>query len=178
MLVALAGPATTGKTTITRLLTESHSFIHLPPYTTRPQRSNEMQNIDYYFISQSEFHSLIMSNSLIFWDQLFENLYGISTELDNYVAVYPKVLVTIPVWRLNNLMQRYENVIGVQLLSPSSEEVIRRLTARGTSNSKEIMERVIETQRQNSITVPGVNRLPALNLEQVIARILCIIANG
>ena len=178
MLLALGGPTVTGKTSIASYLINNQGFVHLPPVTTRPLRRNEVNGLDYYFIEDSTFQALIQNNSLIFWDQLFGNKYGISREMDHFVATYPKVIVTVPVWRLDDLFQRYRDVVGIHLLAPSGEEVRRRLISRGSLNIHEIEERVNEAMRQNSFYIPMVHRMAPVSLDDVRTEILHIIATA
>ena len=76
-LFLLSGPSGVGKTTIAQaLLKQLPNLERLVTYTTRPSRSNELNGIDYHFISREEFEKKIKNNELFEYDEHYGNLYG------------------------------------------------------------------------------------------------------
>jgi guanylate kinase len=53
-VIAIIGASATGKTTIERIL-EKQGLERIISYTSRPMRKNEISDIDYHFISDTEF---------------------------------------------------------------------------------------------------------------------------
>lgn len=75
----LVGPSGVGKTTVRKHITDKYSHIKfIPSFTTRLPRNNEINEVDYFFISKDEFQKLIDTNELIEWEEHFGNYYGIS----------------------------------------------------------------------------------------------------
>ena len=56
ILVILSSPSGVGKTTLTKKIQQKYqSFKISVSHTTRPPRSNEVDGVDYYFISTMNF---------------------------------------------------------------------------------------------------------------------------
>ena len=77
--IILCGKAASGKDYIRKKL-EEHGFKYAVSYTTRPRRDNEVHGVDYYFLTENEFKSMIDQ------DGFYENIsfngwhYGTSNE--------------------------------------------------------------------------------------------------
>ena len=60
ILVILSSPSGVGKTTLTKKIQQKyHNFKISVSHTTRTPRSNEVNGIDYHFITKQEFEKLI-----------------------------------------------------------------------------------------------------------------------
>ena len=60
IMVILSSPSGAGKTTITKKIQQKyHSFKISVSHTTRKPRSNEVDGVDYHFISHLEFEKFI-----------------------------------------------------------------------------------------------------------------------
>lgn len=57
-MIVLVGESASGKSSIERELVEKHGYCKLVSYTTRPPRKNEVDGVDYNFISEEEFQKL------------------------------------------------------------------------------------------------------------------------
>ena len=77
IMVILSSPSGAGKTTITKKIQQKYpSFKISVSHTTRKPRSNEVNGIDYYFVSSKEFEELINKNKFYEYAKIFENYYG------------------------------------------------------------------------------------------------------
>ena len=77
ILVILSSPSGVGKTTLTKKIQQKYqSFKISVSHTTRSPRSNEVDGVDYYFISNNEFQKLISENRFYEYAKIFENYYG------------------------------------------------------------------------------------------------------
>lgn len=61
----LCGASSVGKDYILKNLTSNYNFQPLVSHTTRPVRPNEINNIDYTFISENDFLKMIKDNQFI-----------------------------------------------------------------------------------------------------------------
>ena len=60
IMVILSSPSGVGKTTITKKIQQKyHSFKISVSHTTRAPRSNEVDGVDYHFVSHEKFKGLI-----------------------------------------------------------------------------------------------------------------------
>lgn len=57
-IVTVSGPSLSGKTEFTKILQKEHQFNSVISVTTRPQRSSEVNGIDYHFISKEDYSKL------------------------------------------------------------------------------------------------------------------------
>lgn len=77
-MIILMGPSASGKTSIGRILEKKYNIEKVVTYTTRDKRYQEVDGIDYHFISKDEF--LRLSNSNFFFETTLynNNYYGTS----------------------------------------------------------------------------------------------------
>ena len=77
IMVILSSPSGVGKTTITKKLQQKyHSFKISVSHTTRSPRSNEVDGVDYYFVSKKKFEELINQEKFYEYAKIFDNYYG------------------------------------------------------------------------------------------------------
>ena len=62
MIIVLVGKTVSGKTTVANELCKNHGHKRIITYTTRPMRDNEVQDVDYHFISDEEFNKMVKNN--------------------------------------------------------------------------------------------------------------------
>ena len=66
ILVILSSPSGVGKTTLTKKIQQKyHNFKISVSHTTRKPRSNEVNGIDYHFITKKEFEKLINEKKIL-----------------------------------------------------------------------------------------------------------------
>jgi guanylate kinase len=80
-LILVTGPSGVGKTTIAyALLKDMPELERLVTFTTREQRPNEKDGIDYHFISREDFEEKIKNGQMFEYDEHYGYLYGNSKE--------------------------------------------------------------------------------------------------
>ena len=62
MIIVLIGKTASGKTTVANELCKNHHYKRIITYTTRPMRENEVQDVDYHFISDEQFNEMVENN--------------------------------------------------------------------------------------------------------------------
>lgn len=62
MIIVLVGKTASGKTTVANELCKNHGYKRIITYTTRPMRENEIQDVDYHFISDEQFNKMVENN--------------------------------------------------------------------------------------------------------------------
>ena len=71
-MVILSSPSGVGKTTITKKIQQKYpNFKISVSVTTRPPRSNEVEGVDYFFVSKEKFSKLRKKNYFIAWKTNF-----------------------------------------------------------------------------------------------------------
>ena len=65
-LIVVSGPSGVGKKTIIKEYLKDHpNAVRCTSVTTRPQRPDEVDGVDYYFVSHEEFDQLVRSNQMM-----------------------------------------------------------------------------------------------------------------
>jgi guanylate kinase len=146
MLIIITAPSGAGKTSITRYL-----LHHFPPLAfsvsaaTRPQRSDEINGVDYYFMSLDEFHQKIQNNEFIEWEMVYEGKYygTLKTELQRIKDMQKIPILDIDVKGAIHVQQQYEGrTLSLFVQPPSIEELKRRLELRATESPEALQDRL------------------------------------
>ena len=77
IMLILSSPSGAGKTTITKKIQQKYQTFKISvSHTTRRPRTNEVDGIDYYFVSQEKFKKLIEEGKFYEYAKIFDNYYG------------------------------------------------------------------------------------------------------
>lgn len=148
-LVVLAGPTAVGKGTVSAYIREHFPEVELSvSATTRLPRPGEVDGVHYFFVSDAEFDRLIADGQLLEW-AVVHNSYRYGTPrrpIDRALAEGRKVLLEIDLQGARQVRKAMPNALLIFLLPPSWEELVRRLTGRGTEGTEE-QQRRLETAR-------------------------------
>lgn len=144
MLVILSGVSGAGKDTIKKeLIKRMDNVISLPSYTTRSPRNDEVEGIQYHFISKEEFKEKIKAGEFYEYDIHHEHYYGTSRKLMNDKIESGKIIVKdIEVNGTESLIKILGNdtKIVTIFLKVSRQELKNRLICRGDNLSEEEIE--------------------------------------
>lgn len=150
LVMVLSAPSGTGKTTLSRLLIQ-----HLPnikrgiTYTTRPQRDDEKQDIDYHFVTVEEFQQRAQQEDFLECGKIYDYFYGTSlTSLQQTMCQGDDVVLTLDVRGAMHLKQRWRHCVWVFLIPPSLQELQARLKLRGTDAPHQILHRLRSAQSE------------------------------
>jgi len=141
IILPIAAPSGTGKTTVCRrLLEQDKRFVFSISATTRKPRKMEQEGVDYHFLSRTQFEDYIRQGKLAEYEQVFENYYGtLRSTLDEALAVGHILLLDIDVKGALAIKNLYpEQTIAIFLWPPSQDELLRRLKGRGTDDAQSI----------------------------------------
>ena len=75
-MLILIGPSASGKTEVAKLLAKNHNITKIVTYTTRAPRVNEVNGVDYNFVSVEEFAKLTQENFFVETTYYNSNYYG------------------------------------------------------------------------------------------------------
>jgi len=150
LIIVISAPAGAGKTTLCkRLLQISSSFTYSVSFTTRPPRKNEIEGVDYYFISRKEFQEMIKQKKFVEWAQVHGELYGTSADLlDKAIETKKDVVLEVDVEGGIEIKKRYPEAVLIFLLPPSWQELEKRLHKRATEGTEKIRERINQAKKE------------------------------
>lgn len=143
-LLVLAAPSGTGKTTVARALVEGPGqFQFSVSATTRPARGQEVDGVDYHFVSDPEFDRLVADDELLEWANVHGRRYGtLRSEVDRIARELSFAVLDIDVQGALQVKERAPSAVLVFLLPPSGTELVARLTRRGTDDEAEVKRRL------------------------------------
>jgi len=146
----LSGPSGVGKSTVVAELRRTSPQIWLSvSVTTRKPRPGEVDGRDYYFIDDSEFDKLIAEDALLEW----ASPHGTHRSGTPRGPVEEKLragvpcLLEIDLAGARQVKRAAPDARFVFLAPPSWDELVRRLTGRGTE-PPEVIARRLRTARE------------------------------
>jgi guanylate kinase len=139
LVAILSSPSGTGKTTICHQLIKRHADYKFSiSATTRCPRGGEKHGVDYYFVSDEKFDSMIQGNELAEWAHVFGYRYGTPfSEITDAIARDRVLLCDIDVQGGMTLKDKYRQAVTIFLIPPSLTELRRRLFHRGTDSAEQ-----------------------------------------
>mgnify|MGYP001344399769 CR=1 FL=1 len=143
IMLILSSPSGAGKTTITKKIQQKyHSFKISVSHTTRRPRSNEIDGIDYHFISQDEFKNLIKEDQFYEYAEIFDNYYGTLKKNVDELSKTNDIIFDID-WQGTKQLSKYKNLnlIKIYLIPPNKTELKDRLIKRNQNSSEEVKRR-------------------------------------
>ncbi|MGW0822729.1 guanylate kinase [Streptomyces sp. NPDC002845] len=147
-LTVLSGPSGVGKSTVVAHMRKEHPEVWLSvSATTRGPRPGEKHGVQYFFVTDEEMDKLIANGELLEWAEFAGNRYGTprAAVLERLEAGEP-VLLEIDLQGARLVRESMPEAQLVFLAPPSWEELVRRLTGRGTE-PPEVIERRLAAAR-------------------------------
>mgnify|MGYP001489893514 CR=1 FL=1 len=143
IMVILSSPSGVGKTTLTKKIQQKYpNFKISVSHTTRTSRSNEVNGIDYHFISHKKFKELINENKFYEYAKIFENYYGTLKKNVDEAIINNDIIFDID-WQGTKQLSKFKNLtlIKIYLITDNKEELKKRLIKRNQNSKKEVEER-------------------------------------
>jgi guanylate kinase len=143
IMVILSSPSGVGKTTLTKKIQQKYqSFKISVSHTTRASRSNEIDGVDYYFVSYDEFKKSIKDNKFYEYAKIFENYYGTLKKNVDETIVKNDIIFDID-WQGTKQLSKFKslNLIKIFLITSNKEELKNRLITRNQNTADEVDKR-------------------------------------
>jgi len=164
-LFVLSGPTAVGKSTLSGFIRESYPQVHFSvSATTRKPRPGEVDGVHYHFVSDEEFDRLIAEDELLEWAIVHNsNRYGTpSRPVFEAIEAGQRVLLEIDLAGARTVRAKVPEATLVFLAPPSWEDLVQRLTGRGTEDPEEQRSRLatarVELAAQGEFDAVVVNR--------------------
>ena len=143
VMVILSSPSGVGKTTLTKKIQQKYqSFKISVSHTTRSPRSNEVDGVDYHFVSKKTFEKLIKDEKFYEHAKIYENYYGTLKENVDSAIRYNDLIFDID-WQGTKQLSKFKNLnlIKIYLITNNKDELRNRLIKRNQNTPEEIKKR-------------------------------------
>ena len=139
-LFVVAAPSGAGKSSLVKALLELDSLVKPSiSHTTRAARGQEKNGREYFFVSNTEFDTMVKENGFVEWAEVHGHRYGTSREaITQRVDQGSDVVLEIDFQGAMSIKRVFANAVTVFILPPSWEELRARLERRGEDASETI----------------------------------------
>ena len=149
LILILSSPSGAGKTTLAKKIADKdNNFKVSVSYTTRAPRPNEINGVDYNFVSIEEFQKLSNQNKFLEQAKVFGNYYGtLKGPIEQDLLKGKDYLFDID-WQGTEQVKKImpSDIVPIFILPPSIEHLEDRLKKREERN-KELIEQRMKMAR-------------------------------
>jgi len=139
-MVIFTAPSGAGKTSLVRyILHQRDDLAFSVSACTRPQRKNEVDGRDYYFLSSKDFENKIRNGAFLEWEEVYEGTYygTLRSEVERIWQNGKSIVFDIDVQGALNIKREYaKSALAIFVKPPSVEVLEKRLRQRGTEHDK------------------------------------------
>jgi len=143
LLMIISGPSGSGKGTVVDELIKDENFVISVSATTRAPRDYEEDGVHYFFKTVDEFGDMINDGELLEWAAFCGNYYGTpKAYVEKMLEEGKNVILEIEVQGAQQIAEIYPEAVSIFLMPPSKEELLKRLTGRGTEDEITVERRI------------------------------------
>jgi len=150
--IILCAPSGAGKTSITKFLLSQDLHLEFSiSVCNREKRENEVNGVDYYFISTEGFKNRIENDEFVEWEEVYKDqFYGtLYTEINRIWNKGNNVIFDVDVEGGLSLSKHFgEKALAIFIKPPSIEELEKRLRARGSETEEIIKKRLEKVEKE------------------------------
>jgi len=148
-LYTVSAPSGAGKTSLVKALVERTSGIRVSvSHTTRAMRPGEVDGVNYHFVDQDKFMSMVEVGAFLEHARVFNNFYGTSQQwVEESLARGTDVILEIDWQGAQQVRRLVKDTVSVFIAPPSLETLRQRLTGRGQDSAQ-----VIASRMQQAVT--------------------------
>ncbi len=143
-LFVISAPSGAGKNSLINVLLQKEPRLsHSISTTTRRRRDNEVDGVNYYFLSREEFEAKVAAGEFLEYARVLENYYGTEIrELERLFSSGKYPILDIDVQGAQTLRGKVRRMVSLFIIPPDMQELERRLRARGSESEAEIQSRL------------------------------------
>ena len=151
-LFIISAPSGAGKTSLVAEILKRVSNIKASiSHTTRACRPGEQDGVNYHFVDQSLFKSMVETDAFLEHAEVFGNYYGTSEQWVRVtLAMGTDVILEIDWQGAAQTRQQFPNSKSIFILPPSIQALEARLTNRGQDDANVISQRIAAAKDEMS----------------------------
>ncbi len=180
MLFVLSGPSGVGKGTVSKRLQSTVPNLWLSvSWTTRDPRPDEVDGVDYVFVTKEQFEAERDSGGFYEWFEVFGDLKGTPRRpVEQHLDAGWDVLLEIDVQGALKVKDLQESAVLIFLMPPSSEELRRRLVPRGTESPEALDQRLAAAAAEEARAPEFDHVVVNDDLERVVSQVAGILTGS
>ena len=145
-------------------------------HTTRPPRSNEIDGVDYHFVSIDKFKKLISENSFYEYAKIYENYYGTLKDNVDKTLKHNDVIFDIDWQGTQQLADtNSDDLVSVFILPPSTRDLEKRLFSRAQDSADIVAARMSKASDEISHYREYDYILVNVDLDQAVSEVKAIL---
>lgn len=150
LLLIISGPSGVGKTTITRGVERSIAdSVFSVSATTRDKTPADVEGVDYHFVTDDAFDTLIANNELLEWANVFGKRYGTPAQwVKEQLRRGRLVILEIDVEGAKQVKNAMPDAFAIFILPPSEETLLKRLRKRNREPEALIANRFAKAKQE------------------------------
>ena len=139
MVFIVSAPSGTGKTTlVARLVEIMPDVVMSRSYTSRQARQDEVDGVDYNFVSDEAFDAMVESGKFLEWVTLFGHRYGTSAvDIEQHHRDGRDVVLVIDVQGASQVKEKRDDSRSIFVLPPSFSVLEERLRGRSARHGSD-----------------------------------------
>ena len=176
-LFIICAPSGAGKSSLVRELVDTVPDLAVSiSHTTRPPRTGEKHEVDYFFVNEDEFQALREQNTFLEHATVFDHLYGTSHAwVQEQLADGKDIILEIDWQGAQQVRSIIKDTVNIFILPPSLAALEERLKGRGDDDrniQRRMRDAVSEIEHYGEFDYLVVNHFFNKTLKQLSAIIL------
>ncbi len=150
LLIVISGPSGVGKDTVLEeMKSRGLPFHFVITATTREPRPDEIDGVNYFFLSEDEFAKMIEEGELLEYAVVYQDYKGIpKSQVRKALASGKNVIMRIDVQGAETVRKLAEDALLIFLSPQNDEELINRLKSRNTETKESLKLRIATTRQE------------------------------
>ena len=151
-LYTISAPSGAGKTSLVKALLTSVEGIRVSiSHTTRTMRPGEEDGINYHFVDEAAFITMINNSAFLEHAKVFKHYYGTAQAWVEGILTNGEDVILEIDWQGAEQIRRLQpDCVSIFILPPSPKALEQRLTERGQDDQAVIEHRLAEAQEEMS----------------------------
>ena len=150
LLIILSAPSGCGKDTVFQAIKKlRNDVVESVSATTRKPREGEVEGVNYYFKSESDFQLMVVNDELLEYARYNNCYYGTPISgVEKAINDGKICFLIIDVQGAQSILKVRPDAISIFLLPPSLEVLEKRLVNRSTNDIEDVKNRMTTAKRE------------------------------